>query len=718
MSSELLSLLNPVQRDAVSCDVRYALVLAGAGSGKTRVLTHRIAWLLQEKHVVPTSIFAVTFTNKAASEMRARVGSLLGVNPNHMWIGTFHGLAHRLLRLHWHDAGLEQNFHIIDSDDQARILRRLLKSLEVDSEKFPVKQVLWFINAQKNEGKRARHLTSNHDPYFSTMLSVYKAYEEYCDQEYLVDFGELLLRAFDLLSQKSELLQHYQQRFKFLLVDEFQDINSIQYAWIRLLAGSGSEVFIVGDDDQSIYGWRGAKTENIKQFCDDFAGTAIFRLEQNYRSTSVILKAANALIAKNSVRLGKELWTENQEGELISLFCAYNEVDEASFVADRVKSLVIDDKCSFHDFVVLYRSNAQSRVLEEAFLQRQIPYRVYGGQRFFERAEIKDALAYVSLAHSFDDNVAFERVVNVPARGLGDRSVEVIRDCSRVHEVSLGQAAVKVLEKRSLPVRAHNSLQQFVDFISEKHSLCDSLSLGEFVEDVVNSCGLLDHFAKDKSGRGQDRVENVQELFNATRAFKVDPDDEMLPLTAFLAHSALDSAGSDASSDDCVSLMTLHSVKGLEFPFVFLVGLEEGLFPHQLSKNDPKKLEEERRLCYVGMTRAMEQLFMCYAENRRQYGSYLPRMMSRFIKEVPAEFLSSVRLGSDSFDDGSFSQSLKFSSSFSSPFSSGQSVQHKKFGSGVVLDQDGEGDSLKLQIRFSDSGVKWILADYVMTGVS
>ncbi|MFA9421398.1 MAG: DNA helicase II, partial [Gammaproteobacteria bacterium] len=644
--SHLLDDLNPRQREAVSAEPGPLLVLAGAGSGKTRVLTHRIAWVCEVGGLSPFSVLAVTFTNKAASEMRARVEDLLGISAAAMWVGTFHGLAHRMLRAHWAAANLPQTFQILDSDDQLRMVKRVIKQLDLDDTNWPPKQAQWYINHNKDEGLRPAHIDPGHDHIQQQMLAIYRLYEELCQRAGVVDFAELLLRALELIRDNDDIREHYQRRFQYILVDEFQDTNAIQYAWLRLMAGKQTPVFVVGDDDQSIYGWRGARIENIQHFEKDFSGTQVIRLEQNYRSTGTILKAANALIDNNSGRMGKELWTQSEEGEQIVYYSAYNEKDEARFVVDRIQNWV-DQGRSRRELAILYRSNAQSRQFEEALVTRGIPYRVYGGLRFFERAEIKDALAYLRMLANPAADHAFDRTVNHPPRGIGQKTIDLIRDQARQHSQSLWEAAQSLLEGGQMTPRANTALQAYIDLIRHMQSGMDLLSLAEQITLCIEQSGLKTHFSKDQSEKGQSRLENLQELTGAGKGFSIDveiEDENMSMLDAFLAHAALEAGEGQADEwEDCVQLMTMHSVKGLEFPLVFLVGMEEGLFPHHRSSQEPGRMEEERRLCYVGITRAREQLIVTSAEVRRLYGNESYNILSRFVREIPAECLQEIR---------------------------------------------------------------------------
>ncbi len=728
--SPILDGLNEAQREAVAAPATSLLVLAGAGSGKTRVLVHRIAWLIHAEQVSPHSILSVTFTNKAAREMRGRIEEMLGLNPYGMWIGTFHGLAHRLLRTHWQDAGLQENFQILDSDDQLRLIKRLMKEMGLDENNWQPKQLQWFINGQKDEGLRARHLEHHGNAFQRTMIAFYELYEQTCNRSSLVDFGELLLRAHELWLQKPEILAHYQQRFQHILVDEFQDTNSIQYAWLRVLAGDTGKMMVVGDDDQSIYGWRGAKIENIQQFSRDFSDSHVVRLEQNYRSTGTILKAANQLIANNQGRLGKELWTQGEEGEPISLYAGFNEQDEARFIVDTIESWVQKGN-DRSDSAILYRSNAQSRVLEEALIRSGVPYRIYGGQRFYERLEIKNALAYLRLVGSRLDDTAVERVINVPTRAIGTKTVDVVRRHARAEGISLWQSAHEVIELKLLPARASNALQAFISLIEQLDEESRGLPLHEQTEHVIRHSGLIEHHLKEKGEKAQTRIENLEELVSAARQFagnreRVSEEEQDIPiLSAFLDQAALDAGDAQADEfEDSVQLMTLHSAKGLEFPLVFLAGVEEGLFPHKMSLEEPGRLEEERRLCYVGITRAMEKLYITYAESRRLHGQDNYNRPSRFIQELPAELLEEIRLKTQFSRPVSFNRSSRGRSSdqLSGGFAGteipetglalGQRVLHKIFGEGVVLSYEGQGPNARVQVNFDSEGTKWLVVSY------
>ncbi|MDY0250298.1 MAG: DNA helicase II [Pseudomonas sp.] len=719
--SHLLNSLNEAQRQAVAAPIGQQRVLAGAGSGKTRVLVHRIAWLIQVEGVSPHSILSVTFTNKAAAEMRLRIEDLLGLNPAGMWVGTFHGLAHRLLRAHWQEAGLAEGFSILDGDDQQRLLKRVIRELELDEQRWPVRQAQWFINGQKDEGLRPQHTQAGGDLFLATMLQIYTAYEAACARAGAIDFAELLLRALDLWRNNPGLLQHYQQRFQHVLVDEFQDTNAVQYAWLRLLAQGGKSLMVVGDDDQSIYGWRGAKIENIQQFSNDFVNTQSIRLEQNYRSTATILKAANALIDNNQGRLGKELWTDGEEGELISLYSAYNEYDEARYIVECIEQSLRKGELTRSDIAILYRSNAQSRVLEEALLRAAVPYRIYGGQRFFERLEIKNALSYLRLLRSRHDDGAVERVINVPTRGIGEKTIETVRQAAREHDVSLWTAMQLLIERKALSGRASSALQGFINLIEELETRTLDCELHAMAQIVIEQSGLLTYHKEEKGEKGQARVENLEELVSAARTFTRDEEreEDITPLVAFLDHAVLEAGDTQADElTEAVQLMTLHSAKGLEFPIVFIAGMEEGLFPHKMSLEEPGRLEEERRLAYVGVTRAMQQLYLTCAETRRLYGSETYNKVSRFVREIPADLLQEVRMNNSVSRPYQSNHQVQSGGLFSgaeipqTEFKLGQFVQHPVFGEGVILNFEGAGAQARVQVNFANDGIKWLMVAY------
>ncbi|MGO1894162.1 MAG: DNA helicase II [Luteimonas sp.] len=724
--SHLIDGLNADQRQAVSAPPGHYLVLAGAGSGKTRVLTHRIAWLTEVHGAPAHGIFAVTFTNKAAAEMRQRTSAMLEGSPaggttRGMWIGTFHGLAHRLLRLHWQDAKLPEGFQILDSDDQQRLVKRVVQQLELDEARFPPRQIAWWINAQKDEGRRPQHIQAGQDEWANAMHRAYGLYQERCDRAGLVDFAELLLRAHELLRDNPQLLAHYRHRFGQILVDEFQDTNAIQYAFIRVLAGETGQVFVVGDDDQAIYGWRGAKVENVQRFLKDFPGAQTIRLEQNYRSSANILDAANAVIAHNPDRLGKRLWTDSGQGETVDLYAAYNEVDEARFVVERIAQWVRDGG-SHGDCAILYRSNAQSRALEEQLLNEEIPYRVYGGVRFFERAEIKDTLAYLRLVANRHDDAAFERAVNTPARGIGGRTLDVVRQTARAASLSLWDASQRCSQDSSLAGRARNALAGFHVLIDEIANEVDSLSLADKIDHVLARSGLREYWAKESRGvlDSESRTDNLDELVSVASRFVRGDDEEsegLTELVAFLAYAALEAGeGQAQAGEDGVQLMTLHSAKGLEFPLVFLVGMEEGLFPNQRSVDEQGRLEEERRLAYVGITRARQKLVLAYAESRRLHGQDMFGMPSRFLREIPGELLREVRprvgVSRPAFPSAPRRSRGHAVVDDSPGIQIGQGVTHAKFGAGIVTDIEGNGAHARVQVNFDDAGSKWLVLAY------
>jgi len=716
--TSIIDPLNDAQRQAVTAPSQAMLVLAGAGSGKTRVLVHRIAWQIQVLGVSAHSILAVTFTNKAAKEMRGRIEDLLNMSAQSMWIGTFHGIAHRLLRRHAKQAKLPETFQVMDSGDQLRVIKRLLATLNLDADKWPPRQVQWYINAQKDEGIRARHMRETGDLFQRQMLIIYKAYEELCDRSGLVDFAELLLRAHELLRDNPDVLEHYQQRFRQVHVDEFQDTNTIQYAWLRLLTEGKDNIFVVGDDDQSIYGWRGAKIENIYSFQKHYPNHQVIKLEQNYRSTGNILKAANKVISVNDGRMGKELWTDAGEGELISLYAAFNEQDEAHFVVDRIKAWVNEGGMR-KDIAILYRSNAQSRQFEERLMATGTPYRVYGGLRFFERVEIKNALAYLRLMSNRNDDASFERVINTPTRGIGTKTIDDIRTIARDQGLSLWAAAIVLINQRTLSARATNALIGFLELIKQLDAQTEGLELYEKVKLVVEKSGLIELYQKDKADKGEEKVENLEELVNAARLFDAtsigDMEDEesLSELDMFLAHATLESGELQGDDfDDCVQLMTLHSAKGLEFKQVFLVGMEEGLFPSQQSVDDVGRLEEERRLCYVGITRAMQRLYLTYAESRRLYGRETYPRPSRFLREIPPEHIQEVRMRATVSHPVTSVKPKAQSLQIEGKYKLGQRVSHAKFGEGVVLQMEGAGAQERVQINFKQVGIKWLMLAY------
>ncbi|WP_417471683.1 DNA helicase II [Luteimonas mephitis] len=717
--SHLLDGLNDAQREAVSAPPGHYLVLAGAGSGKTRVLTHRIAWLNEVFGVPVHGIFAVTFTNKAAGEMRHRADALLRNGSRGLWIGTFHGLAHRLLRLHWQDAKLPEGFQILDSDDQLRLVKRVVRQLELDEVRFPPRQIAWWINAQKDEGRRPQHIQSDRDEWSDVMLKSYALYQERCDRAGLVDFAEILLRAHELLRDTPALLAHYRQRFGQLLVDEFQDTNAIQYGFVRLLAGDTGQVFVVGDDDQAIYGWRGAKVENVQRFLHDFPGAQTIRLEQNYRSSANILNAANAVIAHNPARMGKQLWTDSGEGEPVDLYAAYNEIDEARFVVERIGQWVRDGG-SHGDCAILYRSNAQSRAFEETLLSEQIPYRVYGGVRFFERAEIKDTLAYLRLVSNRSDDAAFERAVNTPTRGIGERTLDEVRQRARADSVSLWEASIRVSHGNGLAARARNALAGFHALVDALDGEVAELPLKDKIDHVLVRSGLREHYTNESKGAADSRVDNLDELVSVASRFVRGDEDEsagLSELVAFLAYAALEAGeGQAQAGEDGVQLMTLHSAKGLEFPLVFLGGMEEGLFPNARSVEESGRLEEERRLAYVGITRARQKLVLSYAESRRLHGQDMYGIPSRFLREIPAALLNEVRpkvqVSRPMYANAPRRDFGHAVVDENPGIRLGQNVTHAKFGSGIITDIEGAGAHARVQVNFDEAGSKWLVLAY------
>jgi DNA helicase-2/ATP-dependent DNA helicase PcrA len=717
-TSLIIDQLNDGQRNAVAAQSPHQLVLAGAGSGKTRVLVHRIAWLLKVENVSPFAVMAVTFTNKAAREMRGRLEQLLDVPASGMWVGTFHGLAHRLLKHHWREARLPQYFQILDSDDQLRLIKRLMKANNIDDSRYPPRQLQWFINEQKDEGRRAAHVIPSADNFTRTLQQFYQIYEDNCQQNGMVDFGEILLRAHELWLHNPDLLQHYQQRFSHILVDEFQDTNNIQYAWIRLLAGNTVSVMAVGDDDQSIYGWRGANVGNIRNFQQDFAGAEMIKLEQNYRSTATILDAANAVIKNNSGRLGKELHTTGAKGDPIRLYRAFNEQDEARYIADLVDVWAKQGRARV-DMAILYRSNAQSRTLEEAMLRAGIPYRIYGGQRFYERLEIKNAMAYLRLLLNRQDDAAIERVINIPARAIGEKTLDTLRSVARDQGCSLWDACASVVAAGGLSKRAGTAVAGFMTLVDEMSVGIDDLELHELVEQVLAQTNLIEHHRKEKGEKGQARVENLEELVNAAKVFEGGDDEDISLLAQFLDSAALDAGEGQADEhEDAVQMMTLHSAKGLEFPQVVLTGLEDGLFPHKMSMDDADGLEEERRLAYVGITRAMDQLVITYAESRRLHGQENFSTPSRFIREIPTELMDEVRLKNTVSRPLSARRSrtgnhrLQADISADWPFGLSSRVYHEMFGEGTVMQFEGQGPGLRVQVNFEDVGSKWLVLSF------
>jgi DNA helicase-2/ATP-dependent DNA helicase PcrA len=718
MASQLLSNLNPEQLAAVTLPHGSALILAGAGSGKTRVLTTRIAWLLATGQASPLSVLAVTFTNKAAKEMLLRLSALTPVNTRGMWVGTFHGLCNRMLRAHYRDAGLPRLFQIMDTQDQLALLKRLYKTHGIDDNRYPVRTLQALINGAKEEGLRPNQVEA-HDEFTRRQVEHFALYEEACRREGVVDFPELLLRTFELLSGNDALREHYQQRFSHLLVDEFQDTNALQYRWLRLLAGPHTAVFAVGDDDQSIYAFRGANVANMQHFERDFgrpdAPVKLVKLEQNYRSHGHILDAANALIRHNQARLGKNLWTADAKGEPVRAYAASSDVDEAGFIVDVVKSLV-DEGASPSEIALLYRSNAQSRVLEHALFNAGMPYRVYGGMRFFERAEVKHALAYLRLLAAPDDDGAFLRVVNFPPRGVGARTLEILQDQARSTGTSLWQAA----RTATLGGKAGASVAAFLGQIDAVRAHTAALPLAATVEHVVEASGLGAHYAAEKDG--QDRIENLRELVNAAESFVGEADYQVAgeaevetgdPLTAFLAHAALEAGETQAAEGRAaLQLMTVHSAKGLEFHTVFVTGLEEGLFPHENSLSEYDGVEEERRLAYVAITRARRRLYLTHSKSRMLHGQLRYNVASRFLDEVPAALVRWLSPQASPPVHPVMELGALRAEASRPGWRIGQSVKHAKFGLGVIIDAEGRGSDARVQVNFRDAGVKWLALEY------
>ena len=715
MASNIVNNLNDKQKQSVSlADGINALILAGAGSGKTRVLTHRIHYLVSEKNVHVDNILAVTFTNKAANEMKERLTDLLRRPIGRMWVGTFHSIAHRILRSHAIEANLSPNFQILDSQDQFRIIKRIMKENSIDEAKFPVRRVQWFVNQQKDEGLSAAEIDPGHNYFVKQSAKIFDLYEKHCQVNDLVDFAGLLLRTYQLLSDNQTILANYQEKFKYILIDEFQDTNRIQYEWIKLLYSAQNRLFCVGDDDQSIYGWRGAKIENIQKIESDFNPIEVIKLEQNYRSTGNILSASNALIANNNNRLEKSLWTETGDGELVDVFNARSETEEAQYVIAKIESQFNQGR-NLDECAILYRSNAQSRVFEETLIKHNIDYKIYGGLRFFERAEIKDAMAYARLIENSSDNIAFERIVNFPARGIGLATLEKIREHATEKHTDLFQASINIAKE--LPTRASNSLQSFVDLIESIKEKTFHLSLSEKVDAIIIKSGLMNHYANDKTDKAGSKKENLEELVSAAGQYVHEEDGEMNETQGFIALATLDSSGeSNQNNQGCVQLMTVHSAKGLEFPVVFLVGMEEDLFPSRQSKDEPHLMDEERRLCYVGMTRAMKTLSLTYASKRFIHGQTFYSLPSRFLEEIPRKYLNYIK---NPNTIGSHNSGMKYQQNYASitkknksGYSVGQVVKHAKFGLGTIVNYEGTGDSMRLQIKFKKAGVKWLISSY------
>ena len=712
-----LKKLNNSQKAAVEAVDKPILIFAGAGSGKTRVLSFKISHLIKKGVVKPEEILAVTFTNKAANEMRSRIESLLQAPILDSWVGTFHGLSHKLLKRFHEEAGLSSGFTIIDSDDQLRIIKRISKELNLDEATWPARQSQWQINNWKDDGLRSKNIDDKGDFYAETVNKINKEYEDICQRDHLLDFGELLLKSYETLVSSPSVKAFFQTRFKSILIDEFQDTNTIQYKWLQEIASDKTNVTAVGDDDQSIYGWRGAKVEHVNSFTEDFKGTEIVRLEQNYRSTNIILDAANALIDNNKDRLGKNLWTDKLEGEKIILYQAYNEQDEARFVADVLKDWM-NKGGVYEDTAVLYRSNAQSRAIEEALLRVSIPYRIYGGLRFYERLEIKNAIAYLRVIFNNNDNPSFERSVSNPTRGVGEKTLAKIRHCAKQYNISYIKASAKLIDEGSISGRGGAGLKDYLEFIAGCKSFIEENLLSELMELIIKESGLYAYHAKEPGEKGKTRTENLEELITATKNFEQSITEERSNIEiseSYLDIISLDSGDRQASEhDDAAQLMTMHSAKGLEFKLVLLTGLEESLFPHGRSMESTSQLEEERRLCYVAITRAMEKLYITHTESRRLYGTDTINPPSRFLKEIPKDLIDEIRPRAQAnipYNRRDFKETkMEFEEEIG--IALGQKVQHKKFGEGIVLNYEGSGDSARVQVNFDDSGTKWLVMAY------
>jgi len=717
MASPLLENLNPEQLAAVTLPHASALILAGAGSGKTRVLTTRIAWLLATEQASPLSVLAVTFTNKAAMEMSTRLSVLTPVNIRGMWIGTFHGLCNRLLRVHYREAGLPKLFQIMDMQDQLALIKRVYKAHNIDDERFPARQLQALINGSKEEGLRPNQVEA-FDEFSRRQVEHYALYEQACQREGVVDFPELLLRTYELLSRDDSLREHYRRRFSHILIDEFQDTNALQYKWLKLLAGPHAAIFAVGDDDQSIYAFRGANVANMQHFERDFSTAEVpvklIKLEQNYRSHGHILDAANALIKHNQARLGKNLWTSDAHGEPVRAYAAPSDLDEAAFIVDVVKGLV-EDNVSPAEIAVLYRSNAQSRVVEHALFNAAMPYRVYGGMRFFERAEIKHALAYLRLVAAPEDDGAFLRVVNFPPRGIGARSLETLQERAQAQGESLWQVA----SANPVGGKAGVSLAAFLKLVVAMRTATQDLGLAEKVEHVVHASGLLGHYQAEKDG--QERIDNLQELINAAQSFMREAEREVGenlddPLSSFLSHAALEAGETQAAEGrPALQLMTVHSAKGLEFHTVFVTGLEEGLFPHENSMSEYDCVEEERRLAYVAITRARRRLYQTHAQSRMLHGQLRYNVASRFLDELPAgmvQWLSPKRGDFAAEPEALAGRNAAERMRDGAGWRIGQSVKHSRFGLGIIIDAEGRGNDARVQVNFRDGGVKWLALEY------
>jgi len=715
--SHILDKLNEDQRNAVTSDKQHLLVLAGAGSGKTRVLVHKIAWQVEAIGINSSAIMAVTFTNKAANEMRSRIESLLKAPMLDSWVGTFHGLSHKLLKRFHKEAGLSSGFTIIDSDDQLRIIKRISKEIGLDEATWPARQSQWQINNWKDDGLRSNDIKVNGDFYTETVNKIYKEYEDISQRDHLVDFGELLLKSYETLVNSKAVKNFFQTRFKSVLIDEFQDTNTIQYKWLQEIASKKTNITAVGDDDQSIYGWRGAKVEHVNSFTEDFKDTEVIRLEQNYRSTNVILNAANALIGNNKERLGKNLWTEKVDGEQIILYQAYNEQDEARFIADILKDWM-NKGGAYSETAVLYRSNAQSRAIEEALLRVSIPYRIYGGLRFYERLEIKNAIAYLKIIFNNNDNPSFERSISNPTRGVGEKTLAKIRNTAKQYNISYIKASAKLVDEGSISGRGGAGLKDYLEFVAGCDLFIQENLLSELMELIIKETGLYAYHAKEPGEKGKTRTENLEELITATKNFEQSVTEKKSNkeiAESYLDIISLDSGERQASEhDDAAQLMTMHSAKGLEFKLVLLTGLEESLFPHGRSMESASQLEEERRLCYVAITRAMEKLYITHAESRRLHGTDTFNPPSRFLREIPKDLIDEIRPRAQTnipYNRKDFEE-IKNEFEEEIGISLGQKVQHNKFGEGIVLNYEGSGDSARVQVNFDNSGTKWLVMAY------
>ncbi len=727
----LLNDLNTEQKDAVTTDNQYTIVLAGAGSGKTRVLVHRIAWLCMEKHYSPHSIFAVTFTNKAAAEMQERIQHLIGEGYfNGMWVGTFHGLTHRLLRMFSQQAKLPSNFQLIDTEDQIRLIKRIFRELKIDEKQWSAKECASFISNQKEKGLRAKDLIPE-DPKQIMWQTIYNDYQAICDRVGYVDFSELILRAYELLCSDKDVLSYCQHRFSNILIDEFQDTNHIQYSLVKKLAGTTANVMIVGDDDQSIYSWRGANADNLQLFIHDFPETEIIRLEQNYRSTGTILDAANQLIAKNQNRLGKNLWTDRNEGEKISLYVGFNDIDEARFVIGQIKKYH-DAGEKYSSCAILYRNNVQSRLFEDTLLQAGLPYQIYGSIRFYERQEVKLALAYLRLLHDHDNDMAFEATVNTPTRGIGNVTLDKIRLTAKQNNISLWNACLMLIQMNGLTERQRSGVSRFLELMGSIYDEVAQMPFYQQLDILIKSSGIQQMYEQEPGIKGQSRLENLEELVSAAEQFYRNNENTVIEdsetgqtltvLESFLAYTSLESRDV-LKEQDSVQLMTLHAAKGLEFDNVFIVGLEEGLFPAQRSALEIDRMEEERRLAYVGITRARKHLTLSLCELRRLYGREERNLPSRFLAELPVDRLNEIsyrgffappegkldNLSQEKQFQQNRRQSYLDKSRESDGYTLGRKVKHHRFGEGTIINLDGEGDHRRVQIAFVNEGIKWLV---------